>query len=1055
MPTVYKVNYGSQSLSVLVDLINDFKNENPFASVKVVVDSKPKALYLRHSLLRTFEVNGSDKQRGLLNITFEDFESFYSQVLSTGNKVASSLLVDAVIWNCLNSDPGSYFYGFREHLPTRNKLAGILAELDSSSKFYEFLNQNFTNSTERTFDKKTASLISLYRGVVSQLLQLGYTLTKFASLNSQSLNPEAFEEVTLFPPAIFYLPELLGQNSMTRLIDLLTKIPTHIRPNFKFIVGSSPVSEVEEYIHCKTLKPICSIYDDENSDKEDLILSDLYKGGSLKSDLPDFKFIITSDIATEVTALNYEICSDLMSGYTPYDLAVMAQDELYGRTILQALARSQIACNGYIRTKMSDSYTGMVLDRFAVYIESGYKGFELWELLSVLGNGVFDKIFGSTTEESLNIRSALNSNTNINPESVYATYENLEKFKTEVAEIDTVESWSQAIEWLKRFRDRFFGQYIDDSKQFSTPQQLNALHSLNNFLKDLEQLDSRIFEASKLHVLQVLRNFLSQNWSAIPVTGNGVQINYLSGSAGVSASMFYVTNFVEGNVPSINSDDIMLPPLLSELIVEDSRTKTLNQYLLMESAVRSCKTVKFFCSLNKLTSRKSSVISRFMLSYMGEMQGVQEKSDVNYSILTSEIYRLEEKPYVNKYKSYYNFLIRNLDKWLNEGDALKSSYAKNPGMNTESPEIEFFKHASFRVDPYALTSDTSVLFENNYKLKKLNMTERLDKPNLNNSFVLTFYKLKDYLYCPKKYFYSNVLKLKQPTVGVSPLSPLDKGNALAKAMQYFNKKLANNLNNVDDWLTGSDKANRLLRKTIEEYIGVFKLPELDEYEKAVLEDQTEALMKFLGYQLVELKQCLDDGLHAIESEKDIEINFELGDKSFKVNGRIDRYDLLKPHFAIIRDYKSTTKVTSVNNRFATPAKRLSLVTYFENPDILQNLFYGWLLYRTQPVDPSKVRFSYEFPFLTPINSVNGDLNESIMQDVTNLVSTTIEGILANEFPALPLSKLGNESGNDKKCEFCSFANICKDKSNPSWKVKYLDSKIGQLNHNSVTEFRNG
>ncbi len=1059
METLYKVNYGPQSLKILNEVIKNFKNEDPFRGVRVIVSSKAKALYLRHNLLDylgSLLVDNSSESNlkiGLINVEFTDFDRFCDDLFESKDKIASGLLVDAVIWNCLENDPGSYFYEFRNHLPTRNRLAVLLKKLDRSSAFYDFIKKV---DESKELDRKTRSLISLYQGVIKILEDRNRLFSRFGFGIRNDNTYKNQVEAGKFVPTVFYLPELLIDHQIEQLLKILQSPSLNesvFSQNLKFIVGSSPLSEIQEHIYLKILGPLCNIFnnDPSNTNLKDCVSNDNSMDPAVIKN-PDFKFIVTTDAAAEIAALNNEISADILEGESPYNLTILAQSSGYGKSLLKTINHSSIDCNGFIPADISQSYVGMVLSRFVSYIQNGYGGFELWDLLSVLQDSALQKLVDLKTKSIYTLKSDLRRAAANNPDYILAVDPKLCEFENSVKEIENLVDWNQVVSWLKLHRDLLFKENLDE-QLFSTSQQLKALYDFNNLLEELKALEGELFEVSQEHIVQVLTSFLGSSWSLIPVIGNGIKYGNLDTSGGIMTNRLYVLGLLEGILPSGGSDELMLSNELLQYLGNDSRVNMLDQLLKLESSVRSAKAVRFFCPLNEIVSSKKSVVSRFFFLYLAEKAKAESPVDGFNGIVAKDLIKFKDQPYYVRYPSYFSVYLDSPNNLLNQADALLSYFIKISDNNLDLKDTDFFQHFKFKVDGSDLDGKNELLKRNNLELKELELTESLAIDNLSDyQLNLNFYKIKAYLKCPKLYYYSYVL-------GLDSINELDlqlpssqkaKGTALHCSLNYFNIALKNAIqeNTIQDqnlWSDDPDKIRRLINNSIEKYCDSFNLQIVNQndYEKRLLDSQKQLLKVALLEELKQFRNYVHQGLTDLDSELSITYKTNISNINVCFKGKIDRLEKYDSSTAVFRDYKVTDRIKSIKTRYEKPLGRINEIAiqdYLNVPDILQTIFYGWMFKKCDQLELDKdsvadIQFSYEFPFSVDRNSYSGQLTDKVYENIDRLLNAVSEGILAHEFPA----KVTKEN-----CDYCSYKEICKDRTKGNWNSNYQISIIGRI-----------
>ncbi len=1068
METLYKVNYGSQSLKILNEVIKNFKNEDPFRGVRVIVSSKSKALYLRHNLLDylgSLLVDNSSENNlkiGLINVEFTDFDRFCDDLFESKNKIASGLLIDAVIWNCLENDPGSYFYEFRNHLPTRTRLAVLLKKLDRSSAFYDFIKKV---DESKKLDRKTRSLISLYQSVIKNLEDRNRLFSRFGLGIRNDNTYKNQVDADKFVPTVFYLPELLIDHQIEQLLKILQSSnldESVFSQNLKFIVGSSPLREIQEHIYLKILGPLCNIFNNDptNTNLKDCVTDDSSMDRAVIKN-PDFKFIVTTDAAAEIAALNNEISEDILEGESPYNLTILAQSSGYGKSLLKTINHSSIDCNGFIPADISQSYVGMVLSRFVSYIQNGYGGFELWDLLSVLQDSVLQKLLDLKTKSIYTLKSDLRRAAATNPDYILAVDPKLCEFENSVKEIENLVDWNQVVSWLKLHRDLLFGENLDE-QLFSTSQQLKALYDFNNLLEELKALEVELFEVSQEHIVQVLTSFLGSSWSLIPVIGNGINYGNLDTSGGILTNRLYVLGLLEGILPSGGSDELMLSNELLQYLGNDSRANMLDQLLKLESSVRSAKAVRFFCPLNEIVSSKKSVVSRFFFLYLAEKAKAENPVDGFNGIVAKDLIKFKDQPYYVRYPSYFSVYLDSPNSLLNQADALLSYFIKISDNNLDLQDTDFFQHVKFKVDGLDLHSKNELLKRNNLELKELELTESLEYDYLSDSQLnLNFYKIKAYLRCPKLYYYSYVLGLDNVNeLDLQlPSSQRAKGTALHCSLNYFNIALKNSIkensikeNAIQDknlWSDDPDKIRRLINISIEKYCDSFSLQIVNQndYEKRLLDSQKKLLKVALLEELKQFRNYVDNGLTDLDSERSITYETNISNVNVCFRGKIDRFEKYKSSTAVFRDYKVTDRIKSIKTRYEKPLGKINEIAiedYLEAPDILQTIFYGWMFKKCDQLEPDEesvanIQFSYEFPFSVDRNSYSGQLTDKVYENIDSLINTVSEGILAGEFPA---------KASDGNCDYCSYKEICKDRTKGNWSSNYQNSIIGRISSTS-------
>ena len=1064
MVTICKTRYGTEAVKALVYMIDELKQSDKLSTVTVVVDSNSKALYLRHNLIDTLASISDSGLSGLINVQFTSFRNFYRTVSKLDQSVASPLFLDGIIWGCLDSDNSSYFYGFKDSLLTRQKLAELLIKFDESVQFKSFF------VLEKNWGIKTQSLVKLYQSVVEKLNEFNLTMSDYSTTHLNSDNEVG--QLQFDSPVVFYLPELLSYTEQHRLKLIVSTLEKSSPVNLLF--GVSEKVNLNNFIQDSLIDPIINL--------ESLKGAIIYNGsvskniigdnlGTHESYNPNFNFILTSDIAAEVEILNTKISDEILERTALSDISVLVPETSYGNSIVGKLGRSGINCNGYTGSMLEQSYIGLLFSKIIKIWTSGFSIFELWDLFSVLSEKTLRKFLNMNSSEVERFKSELLATVKLNPGTNFGEIKGLSSIFELLADYSNKATWKEVATYLGIVRDNFI---LDANEEFiqNSAVESEALYKFNNQLKELEFLENTLLPVNQDFIVQAVSVMLSSYWGNLPVVGSGISINNLFGSAGILTGSLYVMGLVEGKLPVSHLDEVALPKELFDLFENETFKEELKEMILFESSIRSARKVTFLCPLSDLVSAKENIISKFFLSYLAEKDYSENQvvvKSLDQALTTSNLNALIGEKFLNRYESYFKIVSNNLNSTLNEFDAAKSYFVSKVGLNTYKYDRSLKAETENHIDiiSFARSSSTDDLAFQTQN-RATDSTELKGRFNLADNFNLTTnanqtnkvkygdgsdysrkpaedsllfhlnaYAIMCYLECPKKYFYEYKLKASySPKLLINaPFTPKDLGTALHTALKHFNQKLAVIVENYNDSQPSSKALERLIDSVLEIFKEEYSAFALSEVDLANLEEKSELLRNFLRGEIEELNSTLND-LKEIAPEKSIStidkisISENIPALEVEFKGQADKVEYRNNAIKVI-DYKSGKYKSIRSNKQYSDFSKTWYLKHFKE---FQNAFYSWIILHSFPEPKPSIEFSYVYPFEAKNSAVYTKLDDQHFKTVDEIVKAVATGIFINEFPENP----------SDDCVYCEFSNICKQKDSKFANAKYLQSNVGKL-----------
>ncbi|MBP3966258.1 PD-(D/E)XK nuclease family protein [Paenibacillus lignilyticus] len=282
----------------------------------------------------------------------------------------------------------------------------------------------------------------------------------------------------------------------------------------------------------------------------------------------------------------------------------------------------------------------------------------------------------------------------------------------------------------------------------------------------------------------------------------------------------------------------------------------------------------------------------------------------------------------------------------------------------------------------------------------------------NSEAYLSVTQLERYAECPRRFFYSSILKIREKDTAVFDrsqwLGPADRGSLLHRIF-YLYLKEAISLTDSGEPRHDRTLLMKITKETIQEYQVMVPPPSLHIFHK-----ESEAIRKDVEvFYKVELERMTKPRYFELELEEEggpLTVELENG-LVIRLKGFVDRVDEIRPHHYKIFDYKTGRPSKYDEN------------DYFAQGTQLQHALYAvaveqWLRTKGIDVNAQVVESAYYFP------TERGKGEEvSRIQDrraeLSKLLSSMLHNIESGVF--VPTTEVSN-------CKWCDYREVCSNET---------------------------
>lgn len=368
-----------------------------------------------------------------------------------------------------------------------------------------------------------------------------------------------------------------------------------------------------------------------------------------------------------------------------------------------------------------------------------------------------------------------------------------------------------------------------------------------------------------------------------------------------------------------------------------------------------------------------------------------------------------------------DYLLDGTDRWLERFVEQGKMRDGSLSLNHSFPRRSALERAEMRRRATVLSEYEGIVGTDIFAL------QYIDHPQ--NYLSVT--QLERYAGCPKKFFFSSILKVGPKEAAVFDrnrwLDPPNRGNLLHRIYHLYLDEM------IRDSLSGSrlvhkkDRLQEWTERVIDEYVALVPPPSRHIFSKECESIRRDVAMFYQVEQqrtgkprFLELELAIDD--------QPMEVVFD-NDLVIRLKGYVDRVDEVGPHMYKIYDYKT-----------GSPTK-FEADEYFVQGTQLQHALYAvaveqWL--QRTGVDPQArvVESVYYFP------TERGKGEEvSRAQERRTELATLLRNLYTSiESGIFPVTKDGT------RCTYCDYRSVCRDESERTGPKWVLDVNQGLLQY---------
>ncbi len=1015
-----------QAQEHLEHLLREFKAEDPFAPVTVVVPSPYAGLHLRRDIGR----------RGLVNVRFMPLPRL-AELLGAASLAAAGRLplkppIEFALVRRVASQAASELEPFRTH-PT------------------------FHTSLRKTF----RDLLYAAPDALSALERRGGISAEIARLYARyrDLAAAYYDRETLADAAAKAVESNRAATALTDLGRIIAYLPRTLSPAEERLLDA-----LRGGWHCATI--LAATRDAE----ADSILPEVAAPPASPPPPPrPARLLVTPETGEEVRSVVRSIAAAAHAGTPFHRMAIFYwRREPYAALIADQLAASCIPVAGPSTTSLAATPVGRMLKGIVELAARDLPGEEVMRWLTSCpvkaGAAVFSpsrwdaisreagvvagidqwrdrlanyagarqrKAASQDEEMSEGGQKALQKSA----AEAWSLHSFMLRLHDTLSRAENNQTWSAFVTWA----GELIAHYLDEA---SLPTRERDNHErLMTALQELAILDD-LGERADLDVFRsALDELLNRSAARAGALGEGLFVGPVGLAAGLRFDKVFLVGMVEGLVPAQHPDDPLLPQPERERAGVPSRSTAAERYDYLAAAASGCSRVLTFARGDNIAQREQHP-SRWFLEEASRLYG----ASVYPSMLSSsrDLASLREQPWFEEVVSaqhginavsasqpadIHDYDLNRLSHWRQLGNPIAAHHLAQPESNAALSRALEMQRARYSRPLTLWDGDVS------------SVPSTPGRIGLSNLEFYSPTRLQTWAICPFRYFLANVLGIAAPEQpeDVATISALDRGSLLHRILERFIQAAQQPGAIPPDQPWTGDHRRQLFKIAEEEFQhaeqrGVTGKPLLWELAK---DEMLNDLDKFLKED-AKLRSKYGVSPRTVESEfgfsgkenqtplKPVEWpNARTG--AIRFRGVIDRIDLsMSGDTALVLDYK-TGGTSSYANMNKDPVQRGKL---------LQLPVYG-LAARQLLGDEVDIKVAYWFVtekgnFKTRPPSP-GNLDK-MLGPFSDAVDTITGGIGARLFPANP----GKDNGN---CRYCDFKNLCPTRRERHWRRNRDDPRL--------------